>query len=402
VGGGELVAAARWTPEEVAAVTGRLAARGAAALAALSLERRIELWLEVAGAFLDPDSEERRRLMPALVATSRLSAEGLSEALDVVVGGARESAIEALVARLGGAAARPPAAVVLAANVPALAVQTLLPALLLGRPLLVRSSSREPLAAAELVAALARREPALADAFAALTWRGGDGALEAAAFAGADRIVAYGGAATIAELAARWGDRLVAHGPRTGLALVAGAHDPLGVARALARDVSLLDQRGCLSVQAAYVVGDPRPLGEALAFALEAEGRTLPPGPVDAVAAAGVQQLRGEAALRDALLSNLELATGTVVVAPDARFAPVPGLRSVRLHAIAAPREAGEALAPWRGRLQGMAWAGEEGESAVRGLAGTLDLARIAAAGRLQHAEAGWVSGGIDPLAALG
>jgi len=402
VGGGGLVAAARWTPVEIAAVAGRLAARGAAALAALTLERRIELWLEVTEALLDPESEERRALMPALVATSRLSAEGLSEALGVIVGGARESAVETLVARLGEAATRAPAAVVLAANVPALAVQTMLPALLLGRPLLVRSSSREPLAAAALVGALTRREPALAEAFAALTWRGEAAELEEAAFAGAERIVAYGGAAAIAGLAARWGDRLVAHGPRASLALVAGVHDPLGVARALARDVSLLDQRGCLSVQAVYVTGDPRPLGEALAFALEAEGKTLPPGPVDAATAAAVQQMRGEAALRDALLSDLELATGTVVTAPDARFAPVPGLRSVRLHAIAAPDEAGEALAPWRGRLQGMAWAGEEGEAAARTLASPLGLARIAAAGRLQHAEAGWASGGIDPLAALG
>ena len=393
---------AEWTPLELERVAARLAARGGDALASVPLERRIAAWLDVVDALLDPERPERRALVPALVATSRLSPEGLSEALEVVVGGAGREALDALVARLPPPAPRGLGAVVLAANVPALAVQTLLPALLLGRPLLLKSSAREPLAAPALVAALVAREPALGEAFAAVTWPSGDEALESSALARAERIVAYGGAEALADLAARWGDRLVAHGPRASVALVAGAFDALRVARAIARDIALLDQRGCLSVQAVYVAGDARPLAEMLAFALEVEHARLPPGPIEPELAAAVQQLRGEADLAGNLVGQLELAAGSVIWDEVARFRPVPGLRTVRVHPVDSIETALAALAPWRGSLQGMAVAGDATTDLAATLVERLGVARVAAAGRLQHAEAGWASGGIDPLEALG
>jgi hypothetical protein len=187
------------------------------------------------------------------------------------------------------------------------------------------------------------------------------------------------------------------------VAIVAGAFDPLAAARALARDVALLDQRGCLSVQAVYVAGHPRTaraLAEALAFALAGEHRRLPPGPIEPAIAAAVQQLRGAAELAGALVGELELAQGTVILDPEPRFRPVPGLRTVRVHPVADVGAAVAALEPWRGRLQGLALAGDAADADA--LTARLELARVAPAGRLQHAEAGWASGGIDPLAILG
>ncbi|MFN7943203.1 MAG: acyl-CoA reductase [Thermoanaerobaculia bacterium] len=393
--------AGRWSASELAAIVARLAERGSAALATVPLARRLAVWSEAMEAFLDPESDERRRALVALVATSRLSPEGLCEALLVMLGGAGESAARALAARLPEPSLRSPAAVVLAGNVPALAVQSLLPALLLGRPLLLKSASDEPLFAPALVAALAAREPSLGEAFAALAWRGGDAELEAAAFGGVERVLAYGGGAAIGSLRERIGERLVAHGPRASVALVGRDADLADAARGLARDVALFDQRGCLSVQAVYTDAAPRELAELLACALALEHARLPPGPLDPGLAAEVQQLRGVARMAGDLAGDLALAQGTVVVSRDAEFRPVPGLRTVRVHVVATLDGAIAALRPWRGRLQGAALAGESAVALGDRLRDELGLARVAPAGELQAVEAGWASGGIDPLAAL-
>ena len=96
-----------------------------------------------------------------------------------------------------------PVLAVLASNLPALAVQPLLPALALRRPVLLKSPSSEPLFAPAFLAALTRREPRLAGAVAAATWPGGDAELEAPLLAAAGAVVAYGGAEALADLARR-------------------------------------------------------------------------------------------------------------------------------------------------------------------------------------------------------
>lgn len=398
-------AAARWSAEGLARLASRLAERGARALASVPVERRLEAWSEALGALLDPESDERRALMPALVATSRLSPEGLTEALDVVLAGWTGDAAARLAARAGSDGEASPAGVVLAGNVPGLAAQSLLPALLAGRPLLVKSASSEPLFAAALVAALARREPALGEAFAAVAFRGDEPGLARAAFAEAGVVLAYGGAEALAALGSELGARLVAQGPKASIALVGGAVDPLATGKALARDVALLDQRGCLSVQAVWVEGsaaDARDLAEALAFGLEIEEKRLPPGPADARALAAVQQLRGEAELREARVGrDRPAAGGTVVLAGAVAFRPSPGLRCVRVHEVGDLAETIAALEPWRGRLQGAALAGERALALEPGLS-ALGLSRLAEPGRLQSADAAWANGGIDPFEVFG
>jgi hypothetical protein len=194
----------------------------------------------------------------------------------------------------------------------------------------------------------------------------------------------------------------VALGPKASVALVAGELDAESEGRRLARDVALLDQRGCLSVQAVWVAGDAREMGEALAWGLALESRRLPPGPAEPAVAARVQQLRGEAALRGALVGRLGPAEGSVIVATGEPFAPVPGMRTVRVHGVGALEEALDALAPVRGHLQGAALAGDAAHARADEIAVRLELARVAPAGRLQHAEAGWRSGGVDWMAVFG
>jgi acyl-CoA reductase-like NAD-dependent aldehyde dehydrogenase len=394
-------ASARFAAGELAALAARLAAEGPRRLAAVPVARRLAAWSEAIAALLDPESAERQRLVAPLVATARLSPEGLSEGLRLMLGGVAAAPAAALAARLPPAGEPlPSGAVVLAGNVPALAAQPLLPALLVGRPLLLKSSRQEPLFAPALVAALAAREPALGDAFAAVTFAGDDEELVAAALESADRVVAYGGARALGALAAGLGARLVAHGPKASFALVADGVDLVGVARGLARDVALFDQRGCLSVHAVYTDADAGELAEALAWGLALEHLRLPPGPAEPEALAAVQQVRGAADLAGRLQPRLDVAQGTIVFEPGPAFRPSPGLRTVRIHRVARLAEGVEALAPWRGKLQGAAVAGAAAED-LAGALTALGVSRVAAVGRLQEADAAWQNGGLDPLAVL-
>jgi hypothetical protein len=391
-----------WTREAIAALARRLADRGAAALSRLGRAGLLDAWASTVEAFLDPRSPERRGLDPALVALCRLSPEGVDAGLEAVLGGVRRGAAERLLA--GREEGRPgltsPALAILASNLPALAVQPLLPALLAGRPVILKSPSAEPLFAPTFVAALARREPALGEAVAALTWPGGAAELEAPLLAACDPVIAYGDEETLADLRRRAPGRLVEYGPKTSLAVIGGEVEPASIAPGLARDISLFDQRGCLSIAAVYTAGDAARLARELARALTLEARRLPPGPVDAGTAAAVQQLRTEAEMRALEMPALPPPAGTVLVEPDPAFRPTPGLRTVRVHPLSELSALPDLLVPWRGRLQGAALAGEDAWAQVPRLT-ELGLSRFAPPGELQSPDATWHNGGVHPMAAF-
>lgn len=312
-------------------------------------------------------------------------------------------------------AARPPEGlvlVILASNLPALAVQPLLPALAARRPVLLKSPSSEPLFTPAFVRALVRRLPPLADAVDAATWRGGNEAVEVPLLARAATILAYGGDEAVESLrrrAATTGTaRVVGYGARTSLAVVAKDAEIQSAAAGIARDVALFDQRGCLSVAAVYAEGDEargRELAHALAKALEERAKIWPPGPAEAAELAGVQQVRAEAELRGLFAPEVAGAAGdprrgTVVVEPRPTFRPTPGLRTVRVHPLPDLAALPALLEPWRGRLQGAALAGERA-LALAGALEALGVSRTAPPGELQSPDARWHNGGIDPLEVL-
>lgn len=405
--GGVSWRAAAWTPEAL----GRLAsvvAEGGEALSAVPPERRLAVWQETVAAFRDPDSPERRRLGPVLARLCRLSPEGLDAGLEAVLGGVAGEAAAHLFAEAAGRRAAPgPVLVLLASNLPALAVQPLLPALALGRSVISKSPTAEPLFAPAFVAALAAREPALGRAVAAVTWPGGHHALEAPLLVAASRVLAYGDRETLDDLGRRTGgEKLVTYGPKTSLAVISADADPGQAAPGLARDVALFDQRGCLSVAALYVERDAEAWAAALTGELARLAHEWPPGPAAPEAAGAVQRLRAEAALRGLPVWPLEpLGAGTVVVEPEPAFRPSPGLRTVRVHPLTDLAPLPEVLAPWRGRLQGVAWAGRAAETAARSLTSLdgsgLGISRVTPAGALQSPDALWHNGGAHPLTVL-
>src|ERR1700724_669400 len=283
------ISRAEWTPAALATLAAALR-RGRGGLRALPDAALLDAWSATVEAFLDPDAPERRALAPPLATLCCLSPPALDAGLEAVLGGVRRRPAVALLGRaaaLGMAHwAGEPVLVVLASNLPALAVQPLLPALALRRPVLLKSPSSEPLFAPAFPAALTRRGPRLAGAVGAATWPGGDAELEAPLLAAAGAVVAYGGAEALADLARRApGKRFVGYGPKMSLAAVelgSGAAAPEALAADLARDVALFDQRGCLSVVAVYVAGGldaAARLAGHLEAALAGLAALWPPGP---------------------------------------------------------------------------------------------------------------------------
>lgn len=393
--------AARWTAEALGDLVSALQ-EGAKELREIPAEDLLAAWGDTVATFLRPGSLERRALDPPLARLCNLSRDGLKAGLEAVLGGVRREPAAALAARVSKPApeAAGPVLAVLASNLPGLAVQPLLPALLLRRPVLLKSPSAEPLFAPAFLAALARREPRLADAVAALTWRGGDAGLEAPVLAAVGTVLAYGEREALDDLERRAPGRVIEYGPKTSLAVIGRDADAREAAEGLARDVALFDQRGCLSIAAVYTAGDAPVLAARLADALADLARRWPAGRPARPVMAAVQHLRLEAEMRGLWQSSLPLRDGTVIVEADAEFRPSPGLRTVRVHPLEDLSKLPGLLAPWRGRLQGAALAGEDAWRLAPALA-ELGISRCAPPGELQSPDAAWHNGGINPLEAL-
>ncbi len=391
--------AARWTPHALTRLVSSLCA-GATAVRDIPLEDLLTAWGDTVAAFLLPDSLERQALDPSLARLCGLSPEGLNAGLEAVLGGVRREPAAVLADRAPQASADGLVLAVLASNLPGLAVQPLLPALLLRRPVLLKSPSAEPLFAPAFLEALVRREPRLAGAVAAATWPGGDAELEAPVLAAAKTVLAYGERETLEDLKRRAPGKVIGYGPKTSLAVIGAEVEPSQAAEALARDIALFDQRGCLSIAAVYTAGDATGLAERLAAALVDLFRRWPPGPAGQAAMATVQHLRLEAEMRGLWQSSLPLRDGTVIVDPEPEFRLSPGLRTVRIHPLEDLSRLPRLLEAWRGRLQGAALAGEDAwrlEPALK----DLGISRCATPGELQSPDATWHNGGINPLEAL-
>jgi hypothetical protein len=384
---------ARWTAAEIHALAQRLDRFGREALAAVSDQSLLAAWDRAIALLLDPASASRRRLDPALAVTCRLSPEALQAALEAMLEGMTGDPARRLFERAATLERRHRGLVtaVLPANVPALAAQVLLPALALRRPVLLKSSSREPLLGAALVHLLGRTEPPLAEALAAVTWRGGDSELEAAAFADAETVVAFGSDDTLRSLEARRSG-VVGHGTRISVAVVSADADLPAASAGLAEDIALFEQRGCLSVRSILTDADADALSAALAEALRRQARRWPPVPLDRPTASALRLARSEAELHGSTVADLPLDAGTVIVRSGGPLDPLPAARSVRIHRLGEVAQALDLLAPWRGRIQGAAVAGERAER-LRGELEALEVRRITAPGDLQRTDALWANG---------
>ena len=410
-----------WEPGDeahsVERVCRHLATRGAGALSELGHEVLQDVWRDVWALFRDPLGALRQSLDARLVEASGQTPSTLAAGLNVMVEGASPRVFASLCAEAArisrgrgqDEAATVPMMVNLAAAPVGLALQCVLPALAVGRPLLLRSSAREPWFAPTLLAALGERCGPLRDCLAAVTWSSERHDIERAAVACCERVVAYGGAEATEALRARCGEKLWAFGPKLSAAVLLGRGSrDQETLRALATDVALFEQRGCLSLQ--LVLTDaPDEVGEGLARALRWVGQELEPPELSLADRARVREAVLETQLEGGGVywaEDGQLGRGLVLVAPaEASLSVSPGCRVVRVYSARSGQGVLEALAPWRGLIQGVALQDDSpsgDHDSLRAGLHELGVSHLTYAGRLHDVDATWPNGGIDPLRLYG
>jgi hypothetical protein len=374
----------------------------------------------------DPGAPERRSLEEALPSATGFSPaavrEGLTLALDEWT---REALGELARAELGaglGARGRrraqgfPVTAVLLAGALPSPTIAAMVAPLLLRSPVLVKPSVHDPITAPRVAEALAAVDPDLGRAVAVASFRGSEeAALEA--FLEADCVVATGSDETVGRVAARVRPprRVVAYGHRISVAVL-GAHATTGAAlegaaAALALDVALWDQLGCLSPAAAWLYAPSGRIGseqlDILANAFAEVGRRIPRGRVSPAAAAAIADERGSAELRAASGQAVALREGdgfTLVAEPDPSFRGSPLHRFLRLHPFRDGDELAAALRPLAPHLAAVGVAGLGGGDPLLAALASLGASRICPLGRMQAPPLGWCHDGqglLLPLARL-
>jgi acyl-CoA reductase-like NAD-dependent aldehyde dehydrogenase len=370
----------------------------------------------------DAGSAERRALEEALPGPTNLAAPTVREGLAHALAPFSAHALDALVDRELGALGKgrcasgfEATAVLLGGGVPTLVLPALAAPLVLGSPVLARCSSHDPVTAPVFAKALAAEDAEMARALEIVAFPSDDEAAHGALLA-APCVVAYGSDETMAAVSARLGPthRFVRHGHRLSVAVLGeDAQDGAALraaAAALAHDVALWDQQGCLSPVALYVLGVervPEALVDALAEASAAAAERWPRG------GAGTQQLAQHAReletaeLRAAADPAVRLRAGrdfTLVAEPDARFRGSPLRRFLRIHPVRDAAALLAALAPLGPRLAGVGVAGLGPASGLAEQLAWLGAARVCPLGRLQAPPLDWAhdhAGVLLPLARL-
>lgn len=354
---------------------------------------------ELLARWRDPNGRWQQRLASTLSTAAGFSRPNVREGLCLALADWDEAALRELVAReLGGRkrAARlghPLTSIVCAGSIPMPTLLQIVLSLLVRSPTLVKPASRDPVTASLLAESLGEIDAALAACVEVVPLDTSDDA-SVKSFLASECIVASGSDATIEVVRSQLAPSqcFVGYGHRFSIAALGPSALDESVAEALALDVSLWDQLGCMSPVAIYAVGGAAPrqvaFAQALAGALETRERVAPRGEIDAASGAIVRHERDEARMRFAALESGQLYEGenlrwTVVLEADARPRRAPLHRFVRIHPVADLAELESVLAPQASRLSTAALAGVDSEIAA--LAG----ARICAPGEMQRPPLG-------------
>jgi len=272
-----------------------------------------------------------------------------------------ENALRSLGTRATGSSAAPIAmlSVILAGNVFTAAVRGLLVPLLLGIPVLVKSSSQETMFPRMLRDALRRLDRRLGAALDVVTFDGGDVEREAALVASAEAVAVYGSDHTVASISARCEDkRLIAHGH--GISAAYCGRDALteprigDVISGLSLDICAYDQRGCLSPQVIFVEATAD--CPALTFAerlavqgLEPISRALPRGPLPLPVGSAQTQWRGTAEVEGTLVQG---ETHAICVRNAGPIRWSPGYRNVTVMPVEGLTHALQSMQPFAANLK--------------------------------------------------
>ena len=408
---------ARETVETVRRLAGRVdtaRVRAAAPAAIAAAARRL---LEMAG---DPDGDPAPLVSESAAAIGmhpRAAAEALRNLLAPMTGEALAVLQQQAFQPVAGAVPVGPRLVfhVLAGNLFVSGIESVIHALLAGAGSIVRCSAadrRFPLLWRD---ALAEVDPEMAEAVQVAWWPHDETGTTRGVAACSDVVVAFGGDEALRAVAALVppGVRFVAHGPRTSFALIS-PDDLTGgrsaaTAAALAYDLSVYDQHGCLSPRGVFLPAQadtaPEHFATLLAGAMRNVAERLPRRPLTLEDAAALARGRDEAILS-------AVATGdappplhsrpddpfVVALRPCLPFVPGPADRFADLRAYADAADVAHALAPWRGRI-GCLGAGSP--ALWTDLAARLRAPRLCLLGTMQRPPLGWPHDGRPPITDL-
>jgi len=404
---------------EVRAAAARLRARGA------ELRRRpLAERVAVLGALLeqlrDAKSALRGRLVRELPEATGFAPATLAAGLEAGFARWTAAAFAELVEReLHGTPGRtasgfPLTAVVLGGAIPMPSALQLIAPLALASPVLARPGSHDLVTATALKDALGQLDPALAECIEVVAFPHADRAA-IDALAAADCVVATGGDDAVAAIAAgvRPWQRFVGYGHRFSISAL-GRGAALGEAcDAIARDVSLWDQLGCLSPIALYAVGwrweERAPLLDALGDALGGLAKRWPAGRVSAEARARRAGELATCELRGAATRDVELRRGdgawALVAERDSTFRGSPLYRTLRVHFVADLDALCGSLAPVARHLASAGVAGfSNAQDELCFRLAELGASRVCPAGAMQAPPISWCHDGqgvLLPLARL-
>jgi hypothetical protein len=376
------------TPEALAAVSQRLLAAQVQHLAWRPIAEIVEVIDRVIQLWLDPQYPYRQQAETVLPSITHYSAPMVRHGLDTLLQAFRKDALWRLLQaefgdpyvldtfrprpHAGGyTRAYGPRLIthIFSGNVPALPAWSLICALLVKSASLGKSASEEPLFAALFARSLWDVCPEIGSCLAVGWWKGGDVALEAAAFAPAEIVIAYGSEATTRDIQHRVPPpaRFLAYSHKLSFGVI--GRETLGraaqarqTARQAAYGVSMFDQQGCVSPHLLYVERggelSPQEFAALLAQEMAAVHAEWPRGTLPLEDSTAIRHLRGTYEFRqlhdeEVLLLCSEPGTAWTVIYEDtSTFTPSCLNRTVRVHPVDDMIDVVARLEPIRAYLQ--------------------------------------------------
>ena len=284
-----------------------------------SLDSRIASIAEVASRWSAGPAAWPDRSLEFLAETTAFSTSMVGHALPLVFETldvesmqrlyASELSIADISAQALEAGAAPSTLHILAGNIPGVGVFSSIFALMIGGGAILRSSAADLLSPVLWLQSLADVDPELADCLAVVHWPSGNRELALPWFSHADVVIASGSDDSIDAIRPMAERRFVSHGHRISFAAIArerlvGETQVRELADALAYDVSLWDQQGCLSPQICFVEGaaeeEMLTFLSCLAQSLDGWSQKLVPAELDEAERAAIQKFRRESRWRAA------------------------------------------------------------------------------------------------------